>query len=238
MDGQAKAVLHGGMSSGIMDDLFMYDFRKSEWVCYYDADKIMLDNRLSSDTNGRYGHTAVNFRGNIVVFGGGKDYNASTKSREVMNNVKSLNIRKKAWCRMACQDGCMPEPRRNHTACIVNRVMIVIGGINNGNSYLKDIWGYSLEVGKWTRYNLKKSGEIDAFGIALHQTVAVIKENKKYSGLGIEIAMDGDYVDKFDQKDDAIIDGIYLFGGKNHEELIYPHMHILKLGNLFSSNKF
>jgi len=76
---------------------------------------------------------------------------------------------------------------------------------------------------------MSKKNDIIPHGIAYHQAVGVIKSGKKYLGLGLDARLDDDYAQLIEDKDDLISDGIYLFGGKNFQDLVQPILYILKL---------
>ena len=229
VDDIMRAFVYGGIASSIMDDIFYFDFKTQEW-----KELELQDNQNSDeivrvdDSLARFGHTAINYKDNIIFFGGGKATNSAIQTREAISTVSCLNIKKRTITKLPSVTD-TPRGRRNHTACLVNRNMIIIGGIDSKNEYQKDLWTYSFDYNRWHNFNLSKKNDIIPHGIAYHQAVSVVKAGKKYVGLGLDARLDDDYAQLIDDKEDLISDGIYLFGGKNFQDLVQPVLYILKL---------
>lgn len=229
VDDRMLIFVYGGIASSIMDDIFYFDFKKLEWTQLELQDSAQNDDIIRvDDTLARFGHTCINYKDNLIFFGGGKATNTAIKMRETLSSVSCLNLKKKTIIKLHSITE-HPRGRRNHTACLVNRNMVIMGGIDSKNEYLKDIWSYSFDYSKWNKYTVSKKNDIFPFGIAYHQAVSVIRANKKYLGLGIDVRLDDEYADLIEDKDDLVDDGIYMFGGKNHEDLLEPNLYILKV---------
>ena len=46
---------------------------------------------------------------------------------------------------------CIPPARKNHIAHIVNNDLLIFGGLNGENTYLNDLWKFSLKKFEWTQ---------------------------------------------------------------------------------------
>ena len=69
----------------------------------------------------------------------------------------------------------MIEGRRNHTADVCGRHMIVYGGVNILGEYLNDVWELDLKSRIWSRMYPKVPGR----GVAFHTMCAVYSANRK-----------------------------------------------------------
>ena len=92
---------------------------------------------------GRHGHTACEFKKNIVIFGGEKKFNSAIKIRECLNDTRIFNPETNDW-KFLKSLGKIIEPRRNHSAAVNDRLLYVYGGISNHGNYLRDSWSLNL----------------------------------------------------------------------------------------------
>ncbi len=81
------------------------------------------------------------------MFGGEKSWNRLMRIRECLNDTRIYDIYTSEWKYLRCT-GEMIEPRRNHAAVIINKTLIIYGGIDNHGHYLKDVWELNLINGK------------------------------------------------------------------------------------------
>ncbi len=105
----------------------------------------------------RYGHTAKNFKGGMIIFGGASKYNDMIKMRCCMNDLRLykpgiyiyiyiytyMYIEIKEW-KYLKTTGDVIESRRNHACEILGRSLIIHGGLNDHGRYLNDLWELNL----------------------------------------------------------------------------------------------
>lgn len=128
-------VLYGGLSNSENDEIVVYDPMKKVWS------RPKLTGEMPF--YGRHGHTALEYKRNVIFFGGEKKYNQVMALRECLNDTRSYNPEKNEWRFYKCV-GQVIEPRRNHAAAIYDRMMYVYGGISSHGRYLQDVWSLNL----------------------------------------------------------------------------------------------
>ncbi|KAL6063740.1 STE/STE11 protein kinase, variant 1 [Balamuthia mandrillaris] len=85
--GENCMYIHGGKSNGYHADLFRFDFEKLEWK------RIRLKQK-TPDPLARYGHSAVNFDGDLYIFGG-YDHHGFT-----CDDIYRMDFKEKKWERV------------------------------------------------------------------------------------------------------------------------------------------
>ena len=93
--------------------------------------------------SGRHSHTACEFKGSLIIFGGELGFSKLLRLRECTNDLYVLDARKKEWRCVKPLEGRI-DARRNHAAAIHNKLMYVYGGIDMDGQYLNDVWTFNL----------------------------------------------------------------------------------------------
>ena len=93
--------------------------------------------------HGRHGHTACEYKKQVVIFGGEQRWNPTLGYRECLNDVRYFDPAKAQW-KLIKSMGKVIAPRRNHAAAANDKIMIVYGGIGSEGNYLKDVWSFNL----------------------------------------------------------------------------------------------
>jgi len=94
---------------------------------------------------GRHSHTACEYKGSVVIFGGERKYNSILAIRETLNDVYMFNPDKAEW-KYLKSIGRPIEHRRGHSATIWDKYMYVYGGINSEGKYLRDLWHFNFSM--------------------------------------------------------------------------------------------
>lgn len=97
----------------------------------------------------RFSHTCVIWGGVMYIFGG------ESFDKEYHNNMIVIDIQKNAWSYLEVE-GEKPEPRKGHTAELVNGEMFIFNGVGKDGQLYNDVYKFSLKTHTWTK--------IDAFG--------------------------------------------------------------------------
>ena len=103
---------------------------------------------------GRHGHSACEYKNNLIIFGGEREFNPSLNFRKCLNDVHAYHINTNEWknMRSSSLSSLSITQRRCHAATIYNRFMYVYGGITNEGTYAKDVWAFNLS--EFTRCDL------------------------------------------------------------------------------------
>jgi len=94
--------------------------------------------------SGRHGHSACEFKKNLIIFGGEQNFNTTLNIRECLNDLRIFNPEKNEWKYVQTLSQQQINARRNHTAAIHERFMYVYAGISKEGHYLKDLWTLHL----------------------------------------------------------------------------------------------
>ncbi|EGR31278.1 kelch motif family protein, putative, partial [Ichthyophthirius multifiliis] len=169
--------------------------------------------------NQRFGHSINSYGKNLIIFGGETiSINKSFISKQLLSDVFVYNLENQNWKAMLCTGGFI-QPRRNHTAALIGRSLIIHGGINNREQVLKDLWILDIGNQSWLEVILQTD-----FDLCFHKCAAVYHGQRcgkinlykmqeiKFTKLGANIKYEG----------------IYFFGGKNSKGEISGDLKILK----------
>ena len=133
-------ILYGGVSTGYTDEIAFLEPRSDRWF---------LSNSITNKPNfNRYGHSAVTYHTQLVIFGGEKQYIKATRSREVLDEVWVFDVKQEEFSKLthSYHGKKRIKPRKHHAATINNNKMYVYGGIGDKGQYFSDLW--ELNVSK------------------------------------------------------------------------------------------
>jgi len=156
-----KAFIFGGLGSKVFNDVLSFDIGKiflQPEVNSKDTGKWAQHENLGDNPCGIYGHSLCYFKKRLILFGGEVKFNFHLRQRECLCETRVYDIgsfffsyanyfsvENGFWKNMRLQGDIM-QPRRNHSATIVGRNMVVIGGINNRGIALSDLWQLDLSI--------------------------------------------------------------------------------------------
>jgi len=87
----------------------------------------------------RFGHIAAQFDKDIIIFGGARMYNKSSKVRECLGDIAIFHTDTLLWEEVKASPGTIIYQRHNHVGCIIGQHLLIHGGINEQNLYYDDI---------------------------------------------------------------------------------------------------
>ena len=117
-------VLFGGLNSEKMNDITIFDLRSWKWSSInFEIEDYVPETR--------YGHTAINYNSQIIIYGGYRRYITSFKVRDTYGDIVIFDTDSLKWDRPLCSG--ISTFRRHHTACIIGRHMIVHGGLDENS---------------------------------------------------------------------------------------------------------
>lgn len=204
-----KLVLIGGVSRSINSDVNYFFPSHKKW------EKISTS---GVEAEPRFGHTSVEYKKKLYVFGGGTDFNSIHKLRECLNGVKSLNIETKEWQNVRCEGGFIGT-RKNHCAVMVGKHMFINGGMNQKNHLLEDSAVLNLEKTKWKVVNVRGQGP----GVIGFHTAAVVLDPGQKSVLSI-------YHLPYVKSTLVKYPGVYFFGGIRENRQASNELFLLNIG--------
>lgn len=206
-----KTILVGGASRSIFNDI---------WVLYVLNPQWTLAHPPGPPFEPRMGHSAVNYQGKILLFGGETAFNRSSQLRECLNTVKCLKPDTVEWLPVLAT-GSAVVMRRYHSAAIVGKHMVIYGGLSEKNAYLGDCMVLNLDSWKW------KSVEIHGKGpgpIAFHAVISVFpgfnnEQTRLFSSPPSTIP-----------NSSLKQQGMYLFGGLDANSQVHGVLYVLQTG--------
>jgi len=102
-------------------------------------------------------HSAVVVGKTILIFGGscctGGPYT-------FFNDVYALDVALQTWTKVECR-GNVPPPRAQHSATVIGKVMLVIGGCNSMTTF-DDVYALDLTTNLWSKIQTKGSSGLVA----------------------------------------------------------------------------
>jgi len=130
-------ILYGGISSQILDEINLYDPIKNLWT----------KPAVTGETprSGRHGHSAVEFKKTLVIFGGEQAFNPTLNFRECLNDVYMFSPEKNEWKYLKSTSH-PANPRRYHAASVYGRYMYIYGGVSNEGKFTRDVWTFDLSI--------------------------------------------------------------------------------------------
>ena len=207
---QNKLYLLGGVSRSINSEVnsFYPSYKKWEKV-----------STTGVEAEPRFGHTAVEYKRKLYVFGGGTDFNSIHKLRECLNGVKSFNVETNEWVNVKCE-GSYISTRKHHCAGIIGKHMFIHGGLNQKNNLLNDSAALNLDNGRWKSLSIRGPGPDY---IAFHKAVTVLNPEQRSGSSLYKMPRSSNSVVK--------IPGIYIFGGINQESIAQNTLYVLQTGS-------
>ena len=150
-----KLYLFGGESRTLFNDVMILSPEQWRWEappCSSNSDP---------PPEPRSGHSTVQFKNCLVVFGGGGAFNPTLKLRKCYNRVHVFDTSetytvKNTW-RTASPYGCVPSVRRNHAASLIGCTLLVYGGQDEQGSPLDDLSALDLETMRWFQPKIHKT---------------------------------------------------------------------------------
>ncbi|GAB1606050.1 kelch domain-containing protein 1-like [Argonauta hians] len=125
------------------DDLFIFNTESESW-------SQPMHMNLSLPT-ARAASTMCSLDRDLIIFGG-----RDSKGRQ--NDLYTYNIDSRKWCSGLSMEGRCPDARSFHTAVMVGKRMVVMGGRSQSESHFADMHLLDLEKSHWLQPSV--SGDI------------------------------------------------------------------------------
>ncbi|CAG9326270.1 unnamed protein product [Blepharisma stoltei] len=133
--------LYGGQSVDYGHCMKILDFRKLKW------DHISYERSIESP-GFRMGHTCLEYKNSLILYGGRSKYNVVLNLRECSHYIYKFDTGKLSW-EAIIPEGNVKDGRRNHGAGILGHTMIIYGGIDSHGRILSSIHCLDLVAFKW-----------------------------------------------------------------------------------------
>lgn len=204
---EGKLYLIGGVSRSINHDVNMLNPLSNRW-------EKLRPSGVEPDP--RFGHSALEYKSKIIVFGGGTNFNTVHKFRECLNGIKVFYPNPSRWDYLKTS-GTYISTRKYHSAAIIGKHMFVYGGLNQKNNLLDDCALLNLEKNTWKSIYLEGPKEN-----AFQTSVSVINEDQK-SYISIYHINQSSY-NKVKKP------GIYIFGGIGSDKQAHNKLWLVNIG--------
>ncbi|CAD8070637.1 unnamed protein product [Paramecium primaurelia] len=210
-----KAYMYGGIGNDLFKNVIALNTQTWTW-------KDIGVGKGEAPIEGRFGHTATQYKQSIIIYGGEKKFNNVMRIRECYNDVRMFNPAEKLWT-LIKTSGDIIEGRRNHIAQCVGKYFIIFGGINSYGKVLNDACGLNLETNKWSILQIENQfleGVSDAVSASL------------FNG---EVKMENPYFSyecnkKKGKYPTVTQEGIYVFGGRMQNGEATNDLRVIQFG--------
>lgn len=202
-----KLYLIGGVSRSINHDINKLNPLSRHW------EKL---SPVGVEPDPRFGHTALEYKGKIIVFGGGTNFNTVHKLRECLNGIKIFTPDPVRWDYMKTS-GTYISTRKYHSAAIIGKHLFIYGGLNQKNNLLNDCALLNIEKSVWKSIYLE--GPVEN---AFHTSVSVLNQDQKSFRSIYEVP--------FSCLNKVQKPGIYIFGGIGSDKQAHDTMWLVSVG--------
>lgn len=224
---EERTYMFGGLSRDLYSEISCVTFdpmyNEYSWIYLYKGDPLIK----------RYGHSADEYDGKIVVVGGSKKFNKDMKRRECLSDLLIYDPSTNVWNTLL-PAGAYFEPRRYHASCMFGTYLIVNGGLNDkdnilGNTFALNIHGIldniqDLDKGyRWLQIKPENLG----LGPVAYHTCNVILEQDRCRFLKMLSIISMPEIKTSHLK--IMYEGLYFFGGKTPSGASND-IYILQLG--------
>ncbi|KAL4459853.1 hypothetical protein ABPG74_003379 [Tetrahymena malaccensis] len=225
-----KCYLYGGLGMEVLNDLCLFNIQQNEWQ--------QLPQRGEYPKDGRFGHSLDIYKKQLIMFGGEKKCAPTSKLKELVNEVRIMNLETLEW-KILRNSGDMVESRRDHVSSVVGKNLLIHGGISQ-KSYCNDMFHLDLQHNRWQEASCLNLQKIFPEGIAHHKAIPIYFFERKniqlYKSLEdksadklsrvnqLLVIIDSIFKDYFQIKEE----GVYFFGGVNQSGATNNRLAILK----------
>lgn len=133
--------LIGGISKTIHSQVIVYHPMTKKW-----------EKNDSRGCQARFGHSTITYNRELIVFGGGTEYNQAHKQRECINGIYKFHSSISEW-RPLENKGVHIQPRKYHAGCMLGKQFIIQGGQNSKNKLLDELVVYDFSKMGWIPVN-------------------------------------------------------------------------------------
>ena len=199
--------LIGGISKIIHSQTVIYHPMTKKWE--------KIETRGSQ---ARYGHTTIEYDRNLIVFGGGTEYNQANKLRECINGIYQYHSNISEWHPLE-NKGVHISPRKFHAGCLIGKQFFIYGGLNNKNKSLNETIIYDFSRMGWIVAQFP--GEDPGYR-SCHTIQAILNPDQIITSL---------FSVPPTRYLNVKIPGLYMFGGLKEDGKACADLHILDLSS-------
>ena len=204
---EGKLHLIGGLSKSIHSQTIVYHPMTKKW-----------EKLESRGFQPRFGHSTIEFEKNLIVFGGGTEYNHVHKFRECINGIFKYHSTISEW-RPLENKGVHIDARKFHAGCVIGKQFVVHGGLSSKNKMLEELLIYDFTKMGWIPTDF--AGDRPGYR-AKHTLQAVLNPDQEVVSL---FSVPGTrYLN-------VKVVGLYLFGGMKEDGSPSSDLHVLDLGS-------
>ena len=166
-----KIIIFGGQSERniqtLFNDIWEYDISSNTWS--------EIDDIIGYKPSKRYGHSAVIYNDNMIIFGGDDMLPPNT----YLNDLWSFNLTLRKWVHMNIQDGIIPKNRLGHKSFIYKNNLHVLGGKMTPFE-IKD------KINNFIKINLENTS---LFGIKINPNHLLSLNGTSNAGIGFPLSI-------------------------------------------------
>ncbi|EAR90836.2 kelch motif protein (macronuclear) [Tetrahymena thermophila SB210] len=208
-----KCYLYGGLGMEVLNDLCLFNIQQNEWQ--------PLQQRGEYPKDGRFGHSLDIYKKQLIMFGGEKKCAPTSKLKELVNEVRVMNLETLEW-KILRNSGDMIESRRDHVSSVVGKNLLIHGGISQ-KSYCNDMFHLDLQHNRWQEASCINLQKIFPEGIAHHKAIPIYFFERK--NIQLYKSLEDKNADKLSRIKE---EGVYFFGGVNQSGVTNNRLAILK----------
>jgi len=114
----------------------------------------------------RYGHTMVELKGSVYLFGG---LQASSARAGALNELWKYDFEDNIWAPVSTTN--LPPARAHHSASVSSGKMYIFGGEDGAGKAFNDVWSYEPVANKWQQE--PSTGSLIPTGMSHHSGTAL-----------------------------------------------------------------
>lgn len=203
-----KLILIGGISRSISKDVNLFSVEEKTW---------QKASYFGEVNEPRFGHSAVKYEENVIIYGGGTNFDSKHQLRECLNGVHMFSPSLFKWEYVKTHGTYLPA-RKYHSANIIGAHMFIYGGMNQKNNLLADAAMLHMQKTVWKAVDIIGNGPGK---VAFHTSALVLSP----------LPNSTESIYNFASKTIKIqYPGIYFFGGLNSEKKASNDLWVLKVG--------
>lgn len=201
-----KIYLIGGLGRNILNQVLTLVISKGKWI---------KNQQFSYKLEPIFSHFCVEYEDSFLIFGGISDYDDLTRKRECFNSVRSLNPKTMEITYIPTR-GIIYEFRKYNSCAIIDKYLVVYGGLNVKNGILNTCIVLNLQTKKWRE--IKTTGCSPGY-LAGHSGCSVFSHIKNISLF-------------HESQNDVLIrvQGMYVFGGYDSNYNASDKVYVLQTG--------
>ena len=195
------------------------------WDAYNEVFKVVTAKKFIPEEKSH--HTADLIKNFIYIFGGEITSGVGKSMRILSSELLRFDTSKHEWQFLRCS-GAFINGRKSHASCILNKFLIIHGGICEDAKYSNEFYAFLPDRTHWQKIDLhvsafNKNGQVKP--IANHKMVAVYQFPNSQELFGQAKGYPRDYEINF--CDRIAYEGLYVFGGRFEDNTSSDHLYVI-----------